>query len=493
MARILFVVNVPDRWPIRVPGVEVVSARQYLTEERFSTLRHCRVFNLCRSYRYQSIGYYVSLLAEARGHKPMPRISTLQDLRFQSISRTISSDLDDIIQKSLHRLQGKTFTLSIYFSKNLSPQYDRLSRQIFNLFPAPLLRVQFSKNEDDQWQLHSLSAISANDIPESHMGAVVQFASDYFSRHRAHPTRKTPPHYSLAILADKSDATPPSDAKALQRFADAAERLDFEVEFIDKDDYGRIAEFDALFIRATTAVDNYTFRFARKAEAEGLVVIDDPESIVRCTNKVFLAELLDRHKIATPITEILHRDNIQDVLAKLGLPIILKQPDSSFSLGVVKVETEEEYIAKVDQLLEDSDLLIAQEFIRTDFDWRIAVLDRKPLYACKYFMARNHWQIYNNALAGQDDHTGEFETLPIELAPTRVVQTAVKAANLIGDGLYGVDIKEVKGRSFVIEVNDNPSIDYGVEDKLLRNTLYERIIETFLRRIEARIVGRLST
>jgi glutathione synthase/RimK-type ligase-like ATP-grasp enzyme len=325
------------------------------------------------------------------------------------------------------------------------------------------------------------------------MAAVVQFASDYFSRHRPHPTRKTPPPNSLAILADKSDATPPSDAKALQRFADAADRLDFEVEFIDKDDYGRIAEFDALFIRATTAVDNYTFRFARKAEAEGLVVIDDPESIVRCTNKVFLAELLDRHKIATPITEILHRDNIKEVLAKLGLPIILKQPDSSFSLGVVKVETEEEYLAKVDQLLEDSDLLIAQEFIRTDFDWRIAVLDRKPLYACKYFMARNHWQIYNNALAGHDDHTGEFETLPIELAPTRVVQTALKAANLIGDGLYGVDIKEVKGRSFVIEVNDNPSIDHGVEDKLLRNTLYERVIESFQRRIEARMVGRLST
>jgi glutathione synthase/RimK-type ligase-like ATP-grasp enzyme len=325
------------------------------------------------------------------------------------------------------------------------------------------------------------------------MASVIQFASDYFSRHRPHPARKTPSPYSLAILADKSDATPPSDAKALQRFADAAERLDFEVDFIDKDDYGRIAEFDALLIRATTAVDNYTFRFARKAEAEGLVVIDDPESIVRCTNKVFLAELLDRHKITTPVTQILHRDNIKEVLAKLGLPIILKQPDSSFSLGVVKAETEEDYLAKVDQLLEDSDLLIAQEFIRTDFDWRIAILDRKPLYACKYFMARNHWQIYNNALAGQDDHTGEFETLPIELAPTRVVQTAVKAANLIGDGLYGVDIKEIKGRSYVIEVNDNPSIDHGVEDKLLRNTLYDRIIESFQRRIEARVVGRFST
>ena len=80
-------------------------------------------------------------------------------------------------------------------------------------------------------------------------------------------------------------------------------------DLIDKGDYGRVGEYDALFIRATTAVNNFTYRFARRAEADGLVVIDDPESIVKCTNKVFLAELLGRHGVATPRTEILHRDN----------------------------------------------------------------------------------------------------------------------------------------------------------------------------------------
>jgi len=492
MSRVLLVVNQPDRWPITVPAVEVVQARRYLTEERFSSMRHCKVFNLCRSYKYQSLGYYVSLLAEARGHKPMPRIATLQDMRFQSLSRVISSDLNELIQQSLHHLQGGEFVLSIYFARNIARHYDRLCRQIFNLFPVPLMRVHFERHPEEGWQLQSLGAISANDVPEAHMKTVIEFASEYFSKGRPHPARKSPPPYSLAILVDKQDPTPPSDTKAIDRFADAAEEKDFEVEIIDKDDYGRIAEFDALFIRTTTAVNNYTFRFARRAEAEGLVVIDDAESIVRCTNKVFLAELLERHKVPTPITEILHRDNVDEVLARLGLPIILKQPDSSFSLGVVKVETEEAYRSKVDELLEESDLLIAQEFIRTDFDWRIGVLDRRPLYACKYFMARNHWQIYNNELVGQDDHTGEFETLPVELAPKRVVQTAVKAAGLIGDGLYGVDLKELKGRCCVIEVNDNPSIDAGVEDKMLREGLYERVMEWFQRRLEARLVGRLT-
>ena len=60
----------------------------------------------------------------------------------------------------------------------------------------------------------------------------------------------------------------------------------------------------------------------------------------------------------------------------------------------------------------------------------------------------------------------------------------------IGNGLYGVDLKELKGRCSIIEVNDNPSIDSGVEDEMLRDYLYERIIEVFEKRIEAMREGR---
>lgn len=488
MSRILCVVDDPGQWPVDLPGVAVVQARAYLTDPAYSALRHCRVYNLCRSYRYQTAGYYVSLLAEARGHKPLPRISTMQDLKFQSLARAFSSDLDELVEKSLRHLQGRSFDLSIYFSRNINSRYDRLARALFNLFPVPLLRVHFARG-DEGWEVRSLGAIASNEIPETHWDIVRRLAHDYFSRPATLPERPAPGRYSLAILRDPGSPKPPSDDKAIERFIEAAERLQFDVELITKDDYGRVAEFDALFIRTTTAVNNHTFRFARRAEAEGLVVIDDPESIVKCTNKVFLAELLARHRVSTPTTRILHRDNLAEVRAQLGLPIILKQPDSSFSQGVVKVESDAEFEAKAEELLQDSDLLIAQEFLRTDFDWRIGILDRRPLYACKYFMARNHWQIYNNAASG-DDHLGDFETLPIEMAPQRVVQTALRAANLIGNGFYGVDVKLIDGQPRVIEVNDNPSIDAGVEDKMLRRGLYDRVMEVFLKRLDLQREGR---
>ncbi|MFN6118621.1 MAG: hypothetical protein ACK5CE_03125, partial [Actinomycetes bacterium] len=46
--------------------------------------------------------------------------------------------------------------------------------------------------------------------------------------------------------------------------------------------------------------------------------------------------------------------------------------------------------------------------------------------------------------------------------------------------------KEVEGRPLVIEINDNPSIEQGVEDLVLKDTLYDAVIRSFVRRIEAR-------
>jgi len=112
--------------------------------------------------------------------------------------------------------------------------------------------------------------------------------------------------YDLAILINPNEELPPSDEKAIQRFIRAAESIDFRTELITKDDYSRINEFDALFIRETTSVMHHTYRMARNAAAEGLVVIDDPESILMCTNKVYLAELLTKHQIPAPETLIIN-------------------------------------------------------------------------------------------------------------------------------------------------------------------------------------------
>ncbi|MCC6301946.1 MAG: RimK family protein [Gammaproteobacteria bacterium] len=480
---IFIVVNNPEDWPLHIYGAEVIAAKTYLSDPRFSDLRGLKIFNLSRSYRYQSLGYYVSLLAEARGHKPLPSVNTIQDMKSQTMTRFVSDDLFELIQRTLAPIKSEEYELSIYFGRNFAKRYARLSLTLFNLFPAPLLRARFIHNRN--WQLQSIGPIAGNDIPDDHKPFLLQTASEHFAGKGLRRRTQQVMRYDLAILHNPAEAQPPSDAKALKKFIKAAQQLDFDVEMITKNDYGRIAEFDALFIRETTGVNHHTYRFARRATAEGLVVIDDPASILKCTNKVYLAELMSHHKIPTPNTSIVNRGNMQAVAGTIAMPCILKQPDSAFSQGVIKVRDKAEFIAEATRMLEKSELIIAQEFMPTAFDWRIGVFNREPLYACKYYMAHGHWQIIDHNNAGKP-REGRTEAIPIEQVPRNIVSIALKAANLIGDGLYGVDVKEVDSKVFVIEINDNPNIDSGLEDGIIQLDLYSRIMRGMLARIEER-------
>lgn len=468
-----------------IPGVEVVSPRTYLTEPAYAEIDNARVINLCSNYRYQSNGYYVSLLAAARNHRPMPSVATMRDLQSSTFFRYVSDDLDEDMQKTFATLSGDDFTLSIYFGRNMARRYEKLCMRLFNMLPAPLIRAQFGKSKNGRWTLRRFAAVPLSEVPETHKPFMMEAAADYCAR----PTRiahaRRPMPFSMGMLIKPDDPMGPSNAKALDLFEKAGEKLGIDVETITKEDYTRVPEFDALFIRETTQVNNHTFRFARLAEMEHMPVIDDTLSILRCTNKVYLAELLTHNHIKAPRTMVLHSENLREAVKALGLPCILKQPDSSFSLGVVKAATEEEFREKAEQMLDKSDLIIAQEFVPTEFDWRIGVLAGQPLYACKYFMAENHWQIYNHASQTEDDRYGMTATIPIEDVPAGVVKSAVRIARLIGNGLYGVDIKDCGGVAHVIEINDNPSIDNGIEDEVLGARLYEQIMQEFLTRLQA--------
>jgi len=481
---ILVVVENPRDWPLDLPGVSLVSARAYLTDPAFGENRSAKVFNLCRAYRYQSLGYYVSLLAEARGHKPLPRVSAIEDLQSQNLVRLLTEDLDELVQKSLAPIKSEDFELSIYFGRNVATRHEALSRQLFSRLQAPLLRAHFERRRD-RWHLRSVRAIAASDIPPAHQDFVVEAATAYFTGRGRTARKRPPPRFDLAILHDPDNPEPPSNARAMQLFEQAAAEVGLATELITRSDLNRLPEFDALFIRDTTYPNHYTYRFSRRAVAEGLVAIDDPESILRCNNKVYLAELLARHNLPAPRTLMVHHGNVGQIAPALGLPCVLKQPDSSGSLGVVRVESEDELRTRVDALLQKSELIVAQEWLPTEFDWRIGILDRRPLFACRYYMAKGHWQIIKREPGHRRYEEGPVQAVTVAEAPDDVIRLALKAANLIGDGLYGVDIKQIGNRCYVIEVNDNPNVDAGNEDGVLKDALYREIMGSFVRRIEA--------
>jgi glutathione synthase/RimK-type ligase-like ATP-grasp enzyme len=482
----LLVVDHPEQWPLRIPGAEVISADDYLRAARFSELKQARVYNLCDSYEYQTAGYYVSLLAAARGHRTMPSVATIQDVKSRALLRA-DDELEELIERSLHTIRSKRFELSIYFGCNLAERHADLSRAIFNLFPVPLMRASFSKSSTTgKWRPSSITPIPVGDLPSSHAGFVRQVLQNHFARRgpAGRSGRSVKYEHDLAILANDDERSPPSNREALKRFERAARGQGFDVEFLSRDDFGRIAEFDALFIRETTYVNHHTYRFASRARAEGLVVMDDPESIIRCGNKVYMFELAKRLDLAVPPTMVVSSSaRTDEITRQLGLPCVLKQPDSAFSEGVFRADTREQLSAGLQRLLSRSDLVIVQSFMPTEFDWRVGVLDRQPLFVCRYYMADGHWQIYHHGERRTKE--GEHETIAVQHAPREVLQLALATANAIGDGFYGVDIKTVNGRHMLMEINDNPNVDRGIEDAVLGDELYERVMKVFKARVDA--------
>jgi glutathione synthase/RimK-type ligase-like ATP-grasp enzyme len=482
----LIVVDHPEEWPHTFAAAEVISADAYLREERLAGLRQARIYNLCDSYEYQTAGYYVSLLAAARGHRTMPGVATIQDVKSRSLLRA-DDELEEIVERSLHSIKAKRFELSIYFGCNVAERHADLSRALFNLFPVPLMRATFAKSSTTKlWRLRSITPIPVGDLPKGHGGFLRKVIENHFARRGPAGRAGRSAHYEhdLAILTNENERSPPSNREALRRFERAARAHGFDVEFLNRDDYGRIAEFDALFIRETTAVNHHTYRFASRARAEGLVVVDDPESIIRCGNKVYLVELARRLGLAIPPTMVIGSSTqADDIVRELSLPCVLKQPDSAFSQGVFRADTRDELAAGLEKLLSRSDLVVVQSFMPTEFDWRIGVFDRQPLFACRYFMAEGHWQIYHHGEKRTKE--GESETIAVQHAPREVIQLALKTANAIGDGFYGVDIKTVGGRHVLMEVNDNPNVDHGVEDSVLGDELYDRIMKRIRARVDA--------
>lgn len=325
-----------------------------------------------------------------------------------------------------------------------------------------------------------MQTVAPNDIPAHHQEFMQQAAECYLSKKRFHQWRKKQRFHDLAILIDPAEPNAPSNKKALEIFANVGESMGLNVDFIEKSDSKSIAEYDALFIRATTAVNHYTYRIARRASQENLVVIDDPQSIVKCCNKVYLAELMRSHQILTPDTKFISK--YDKAIPEIEFPCVLKRPDSAFSHGVIKLDDAKALQKSLAQFFKTSDLVLVQPFIPTEYDWRIGVLDNKPIFACRYYMAKNHWQIYNWD-ARSEKVEGPNETIPLNEVPEAIIKTALKCARLIGDGLYGVDIKSHGDKHYVIEVNDNPNIDCGIEDRLLGEALYEQIMNVFLQRI----------
>ena len=111
------------------------------------------------------------------------------------------------------------------------------------------------------------------------------------------------------------------------------------------------------------------------------------------------------------------------------------------------------------------------------------MLGGEPLFACHYLMARSHWQIVKHKPDGSVVQ-GAAKAFRFDEVPAQVLDIGVRAARLIGDGLYGGDIKQNDEGIFVIEINDNPNVDHGYEDAAGKDEVWSKLARWFVDRLE---------
>jgi glutathione synthase/RimK-type ligase-like ATP-grasp enzyme/gamma-glutamyl:cysteine ligase YbdK (ATP-grasp superfamily) len=476
--RILVVVSKAPDLP-ELPPDRLVTADDYLAGEAAG--REATVVNLCRSYRYRAKGYYVSLIADARGQRVIPAVEAIEGI----------SDHFGVV-RVLHEAgvptaRGTTDTPGIEALAFLGQCEDARVRAaalaVYREWPAPILRIRMVQ-EEREWRVAQVTSVPVHRLGhEERAGLVAALQDEKRILRRGSPAPRELKRASIAVLVDPHDPFTPSTPETLDRLERVAARMNVHVHRIGLNEIERLGEYDALFIRALTGVREPAFQFALRAEALDMPVVDDPQSIIRCSNKVFLDELLKRQGIPTPRTLVVTPRTSWDEVATLGLPTVVKLPDGSFSAAVHKCAGREEYERVTSEMFRRSPLLIAQEFLPTDYDWRITVLGGRVLFSARYHMARGHWQIRSEDSAGRERY-GKVEAVRRADAPVDVVSLALRAAALIGDGLYGVDIKETAAGPVVIEINDNPNLDVGYDDAADGARIYEDLLDFFLRRVE---------
>ncbi len=294
-----------DVTPFCNTALTVLTFQDYLAEFPKLNEPKTRVINLCDTSRYLSEGYYCSLLAQARSHSVLPSVNTINDLRMaeeKSIDRIVFSMS---VAKDDTALTDEP--LLVLFGEVKDQRFKRLARQAFEKYPCPVLlltptvtHTKASTKASGKVQLEGVASVQAkafNELNDKQQARFVEQLIAYTKiQWRASKASKKA-RWDMAILVNPEESTPPSDEKAIKNFVRAAEKAGFRADVVSRLSHEELGHYDALFIRETTAIDHHTYRLARAAEREGIVVMDDTQSILRCCNKVFLQDAFAYQKV----------------------------------------------------------------------------------------------------------------------------------------------------------------------------------------------------
>ena len=174
-----------------------------------------KLVNLSRSYNYQSKGYYASLLAEARGHRIIPTVETMLELREQKLYEHALPELEDALNRCARRARRQprpaTFKLLFCFGIAHDPRFETVRAAAVRLVPLP------GAGGHDHGRRAAGRSTASGPRPLAKLGPEeAQFFREALHQHTQRdwrdPKARSVAKYSLAVLYDPNEKLPPSSA-----------------------------------------------------------------------------------------------------------------------------------------------------------------------------------------------------------------------------------------------------------------------------------------
>lgn len=220
---------------------------------------------------------------------------------------------------------------------------------------------------------------------------------------------------------------------------------------------GEILEgYDAVIPRIGASVTFYGTAVVRQFEMMGVFSINESVAITRSRDKLRSLQLMSRKGLGLPKTGFAHSpDDVQDLIKMVGgTPLVIKLLEGTQGIGVVLAETKKAAESVIEAFMGLKANILVQEFIKEagGADIRCLVVGDKVVAAMKRQGAEGEFR--------SNLHRGGSAEL-VKITPAERA-TAVKAANIMGLNMAGVDLLRAERGPLVMEVNSSPGLE-GIE------------------------------
>jgi len=217
-----------------------------------------------------------------------------------------------------------------------------------------------------------------------------------------------------------------------------------------------LSHYDAVLPRIGASITYYGTAVVRQFQQMDVFCANTAHGIINSRDKLRSLQILSRHHIGIPRTTFV-RDK-RDVLPAIdrvgGAPVIIKLIEGTQGIGVLLAETVKAAESIIELLQSQKQNVLVQKFVAESKgkDIRAFVVGDRVVAAMRRVAQGQEFR--------SNVHRGGIAEA-VEL-PEEYVETAVRAAQILGLRVAGVDMLEGKDGPQIMEVNSSPGLE-GIE------------------------------